>query len=67
MFEEILALCEKQRDAFAENARDDFGRSILEDIYEPLLQEISGMGEYGSRVQERCSQILGTLPGKDNK
>lgn len=66
MFEEILALCEKHRDAFAENARDDFGRSIVEDIYAPLLREISAMIEYSNRVQEHCSRILENLPGKDN-
>lgn len=67
MFEEILALCERQRDAFAENAQDDFGRSIVEDIYAPLLREISGMDEYSNCVQERCARILGTLPGKDDR
>lgn len=66
MFEEILAQCAAQRDAFAENVQDDFGRSILEDIYEPLLREISGMRERESRVRERCAHILASLPGNDD-
>lgn len=46
---------------FEELAQDDFGRSIVNDIYTPLLEELHQFIEIENNINEECSTILSTL------
>ena len=61
MFEEILKSYAAEMSSFEELAQDDFGRSIVADIYEPLMAEVSMMMELNNRNEEQRSAFQSLL------
>ena len=61
MFEDILKSYAAMKDDFEELAQDDFGRSIVNDIYTPIIEELHQFIEIENNINEECTNILSTL------
>ena len=40
MFDDLLNLTSQRMGSFSDTVRDEFGQSIISDVFEPLLQDI---------------------------
>jgi len=57
MFDDLFNVTSQQMGKFSDTVRDEFGQSIVSDVFEPLLQEISGLQQMGEMFQTRASEI----------
>lgn len=57
MFDDLFNVTSQQMGKFSDTVRDEFGQSIVSDVFEPLLQEISGLQQVEYLFQRRASEI----------
>lgn len=57
MFDDLFNLTSQQMGKFSDTVRDEFGQSIISDVFEPLLQEISGLQQMGELFQTSVAEI----------
>lgn len=57
MFDDLLGLTSQHMGKFSDSVRDQFGESIISDVFEPLLQEISSLQQMGELLQSRVAEI----------
>ena len=57
MFEDIRNLASGSMNAFSEGVRDEFGMSILHDVFELMLSEISGLIQMGEYIESTIKEI----------
>ena len=57
MFDDLFNVTSRQMGKFSDTIRDEFGQSIVSDIFEPLLQDISGLQQMGEFFQPRAAEI----------
>lgn len=57
MFDDLFNVTSQQMGKFSDTVRDEFGQSIVSDVFEPLLQDISGLQQMGELFQTRAAEI----------
>ena len=57
MFDDLFNVTSQQMGKFSDTVRDEFGQSIVSDVFEPLLQDISGLQQMGELFQARAAEI----------
>lgn len=57
MFDDLFNVTSQQMGKFSDTVRDEFGQSIVSDVFEPLLQDISGLQQMGENFQTRAAEI----------
>ena len=57
MFNDLFNVTLQHMDKFSDTVRDPFGQSIILDVFEPLLQEISGLQQMEEFFQTRVAEI----------
>jgi len=57
MFEDIRNSAAGSMNAFSEGVRDEFGMSILRDVFEPMLAEIAGLIQMNENMEKAISEI----------
>lgn len=57
MFDDLFNVTSQQMGKFSDTVRDGFGQSIVSDVFEPLLQDISGLQQMGELFQIRATEI----------
>lgn len=57
MFADLFSLTWQHMDKFSETVKDQFGQSIISDVFEPMLREISGLQQLEELFQARAAEI----------
>jgi hypothetical protein len=57
MFDDLFNVTSQQMGKFSDTVRDEFGQSIVSEVFEPLLQDISGLQQMGELFQTRAAEI----------
>ena len=57
MFDDLFNVTLQQMGKFSDTVRDEFGQSIVSDVFEPLLQDISGLQQMVELFQVRAAEI----------
>ena len=57
MFDDLFSLTSQHMGRFSAAVRDQFGQSIISDVFEPMLQDISGLKQLGELFQTRVAEI----------
>lgn len=57
MFYDLFNVTSQQMSKFSDTVRDEFGQSIVSGVFEPLLQDISGLKQMGEMFQTRAAEI----------
>ena len=57
MFDDLFNMTSQQMGKFSDTVRDEFGQSIVSDVFEPLLQDISCLQQMGELFQARAAAI----------
>lgn len=57
MFDDLFYVTSQQMGKFSDTVRDQFGQSIVSDVFEPLLQDIFGLQQMGELFQTRATEI----------
>ena len=57
MFDELFYMTTQHTGNFSDSVRDEFGQSIISDVFEPILQDISGLQKMGEMFQTRVAEI----------
>jgi len=57
MLDDLFNVTSQQMGKFSDTVRDEFGQSIVSDVFEPLLQDISGLQQMGELFQTRAAEI----------
>lgn len=57
MFDDLHNVISQQMGKFSDAVRDEFGQSIISDVFEPLLQNISALQQMGEFFQTRAAEI----------
>ncbi len=57
MFDDLFNVTSQQMGKFSDTVRDEFGQSVVSDVFEPLLQDIFGLQQMGEMFQTRVAEI----------
>lgn len=57
MFESLLHVNSKYMSDFSDNVSDQFGQSIISDVFEPIMREIIGLQQMGELFQSGVAEI----------
>lgn len=57
MFDDLFNVTSQQMGKFSDTVRDEFGQSIISDVFEPILQDISGLQQMRELFQTRAAEI----------
>ncbi len=57
MFDDLFNVTSQYMGKFSDTVRDEFGQSIVSDVFEPLLQEIFGLQQMREFFQTRAAEI----------
>ena len=57
MFDDLFSLTSQQMGKFSDTVKDQFGQSIILDVFEPLLKEISGLQQMEELFHARAIEI----------
>ena len=57
MFDDLFNLTSQHMRRFSDTVRDQFGQSIISDVFEPMLQGISGLQQMEELFQIRAAEI----------
>lgn len=57
MFDDLFNVTLQQMGKFSDTVRDEFGQSIVSDVFEPILQDISGLQQMRELFQTRAAEI----------
>ena len=57
MFDDLFNVTSQQMGKFSDTVRDEFGQSIISDVFEPLLHDISGLQQMEELFQTRAAEI----------
>lgn len=57
MFDDLFNATSQHMGRFSDTVRDEFGQSIVTDVFEPLLQDISALQQMGELFQTRAAEI----------
>ncbi len=57
MFNDLFSLTLQHMGRFSDTVRDQFGQSIVTDVFEPMLQDISGLQQLCELFQVRIAEI----------
>ncbi len=57
MFDDLFNVTLQQMGKFSDTVRDEFGQYIVSDVFEPILQDISGLQQMGELFQTQAAEI----------
>lgn len=57
MFDDLFNLTSQHMGKFSDTVRDQFGQSIVSEVFEPLLQDIYGLQQMEELFQTRAVEI----------
>lgn len=57
MVDELFKVASQLRSQFSSTVRDQFGHSIISDVFEPLLDDIANLQEMNESFQKREAEI----------
>ena len=57
MFDDARFSLRRSKEAFADNVQDDFGESILQDMFEPLEREVSHLQQTDREADQEIRSI----------
>lgn len=57
MFDGLFHVASQQMSKFSDTVRDELGQSIISDVFEPLLMEISGLKQMRESFYTRAAEI----------
>ena len=57
MFDDLFNVTSQQMGKFSDTVRGGFGQSIISEVFEPLLQDISGLQQMEELFQTRAAEI----------
>jgi hypothetical protein len=57
MFDDLFNVTSQQMVKFSGTVRDEFGQSIILDVFEPLLKDILSLQQIGELFQVRVAEI----------
>lgn len=57
MFADLFGFTSQHMGKFSDTVRDQFGQSIVSDVFEPMLQDISGLQQVEELFQTRAAEI----------
>jgi hypothetical protein len=57
MFDDLFSLTSQYMGRYSDSVRDQFGQSIISDVFEPMLQDISSLQQMGNLFQTRAAEI----------
>jgi len=57
MLDDLFSVTSQQMFKFTGTVRDELGQSIVSDVFEPLLQEISGLQQMEKLFKFRATEI----------
>jgi hypothetical protein len=57
MFDDLFNLSSRHMGIFSDTVRDQFGQSIISDVFEPMLQDISALQQMNSLYQSGALEI----------
>lgn len=57
MFDDLFNVTSQQMGKFSDTVRDEFGQSVVSDVFGLLLQDISGLQQMGELFQARAAEI----------
>ena len=57
MFDDLFNVTSQQMGNFSDTVKDEFGQSIISDVFEPFLQDISRLQKMGELFQARAVEI----------
>ncbi|MDM1782889.1 MULTISPECIES: hypothetical protein [Acinetobacter] len=57
MFDDLFNVTSQQMGNFSDTVKDEFGQSIISDVFEPFLQDISSLQQMGELFQARAFEI----------
>jgi len=57
MFDDLFNVTSQQMEKFSDTVLDEFGQSIILEVFEPLLRDISGLQQMEELFQARAAEI----------
>ncbi len=57
MFDDVFRLTSLRMERFADTVRDQFGQSIITDVFEPMLRDISRLQQLEEQFKTRIIEI----------
>lgn len=57
MFDDLFSLTLQHKVKFSDTVRDQFGQSIISDVFEPMLEEISGLQQVADLYQTKAAEL----------
>ncbi len=57
MYDDIFNLASQYMGRFSDTVRDRFGQSIISDVFEPMLQDISSLRQMEEFFRARAAEI----------
>jgi protoporphyrinogen oxidase len=57
VFEDIFNVTSRHMEIFASSVRDEFGQSVISDVFEPMLNEIRALQQMDELFQSRSAEI----------
>lgn len=57
MLNELISLTRKSYSLFKDTVRDSFGYSIINDVYEPIMNEIKSLQRLDDHFRQKANEI----------
>lgn len=57
MFDDLFNVTSQQMGKFSDTVRDEFGLSIVSDVFEPFLQDIAALQQMEEEFKNRSAEI----------
>ena len=57
MLDDLFNVTSQQMEKFSDTVLDEFGQSIISEVFEPLLRDISGLQQMEELFQARAAEI----------
>jgi hypothetical protein len=57
MFDDVFSLTLQHMGQFSDSVRDEFGQSIITDVFEPMLQDITCLQQLDELFQGRVAEM----------
>ncbi|MBF0314280.1 MAG: hypothetical protein HQK52_12755 [Oligoflexia bacterium] len=57
MFDDLFGLASNYKEMFSDTVRDQFGQSIISEVFDPVLQDISCLQQLGNFFNSRVVDI----------
>lgn len=57
MFDDLYYSTSQQMSVFSDTVRDQFGQSMISDVFEPIQQEINGLQQLDDHLQNTFREV----------